>query len=39
MTPTEQKVFDFVQAHQPCSVKDLINNGFPKRTAANVLAK
>lgn len=39
MTLTESKIFEFIQKHQPCSVKDLVDAGFKAATAGNILTK
>lgn len=39
MTPTEQKIFDFVKANQPVTTQDLVRAGFNKKTVGNVLSR
>jgi len=39
MSPMEQKVFNFIEKNQPCSVKDLVNAGFKAATTGNILSK
>jgi len=39
MSPMEQKVFNFIEKNQPCSVKDLVIAGFKAATVGNILSK
>ena len=39
MSPMEQKIFNFIEKNQPCSVKDLVEAGFKAATVGNTLSK